>query len=296
MTMHRAADDTRAASMAEERSRGLLDRRAETDLARRYRDSRDPSALARLVGSHQRLVVKIAVEYRGYGLPLNDLVSEGNVGLMQALARFDPERGCRLSTYAMWWIRAAISDYVLRSCSLVRMVTTEAHKKLFFNLRRLKAKYQEPDERQLSPRGVSAIAKELNVPPSDIVLMDRRLGSRDLSINAPAHGSGDAGTEWQDFLVDGSDNQEVATMEADERRKRRAMMLNALGELDRRERHILVHRRLRDRPRKLSELSRDYGISRERVRQIEVRAFKKLKRLMHAAAATGGMLNSDPPG
>lgn len=286
-----SGDDTLTKYIRDVRSFGLLDKQTEAELARRYRDHRDPAALARLVGSHQRLVVKIAMEYRGYGLPVSDLVSEGNVGLMQALAKFDPERGFRLSTYAMWWIRAAITDYVLRSSSLVKMVTTETQKKLFFNLRRLKAKYQKPDESELSPQGVTAIARELGVRGSEIVLMDRRLRSRDLSINAPTHTDGVAVGEWQDFLVEDSDNQEVATIEADELSKRRAIMQSALGKLDERERCILMQRRLTDQPIKLSELSQVYGISRERVRQIEVRAFEKLKRLMRNAAATSGMLN-----
>ncbi len=291
MNVTRSANDTLPRYIRDARAFGMLDKQTETDLCRRYRDCGDPAALARLVGSHQRLVVKIAVEFRGYGLPLNDLVSEGNVGLLQALAKFDPERGFRLSTYAMWWVRAAISDYVLRSSSLVKMVTTETHKKLFFNLRRLKAKYQQPDERQLSPRGVSAIAEELGVRGSDIVRMDERLGSRDLSINAPTRVDGDVIGEWQDFLVEDSDNQEVAAIEADELCKRRALMRTALAELNERERHILTQRRLKDRPEKLSELSTVHGISRERVRQIEVRAFEKLKRLMRDAAETNGMLN-----
>ncbi len=285
-----SADDTLAKYIRDVRAFALLDKQTEAELARRYRDHRDPAALARLVGSHQRLVIKIAMAYRGYGLPVSDLVSEGNVGLMQALAKFDPERGFRLSTYAMWWIRAAITDYVLRSSSLVKLVTTETQKKLFFNLRRLKAKYQEPDERELSPQGVKAIARELGVRGSDIVLMDRRLRSRDFSINAPNHADGDAVGEWQDLLVEESDNQEVATIEADEFSKRRAIMRSALGELDEREGYILKQRRLKDQPIKLSELSQVFGISRERVRQIEVSAFEKLKRLMRNAAATSGML------
>lgn len=291
MNVIRSADETLTGPVRDVRTFGMLDKQTEAELCRRYRRDRDPDALARLVGSHQRLVAKIAMEFRGYGLPLNDLVSEGNVGLMQALAKFDPERGFRLSTYAMWWIRAAISDYVLRSSSLVKMVTTETHKKLFFNLRRLKAKYQEPDERQLSPRGVEAIAEELGVRGSDIVLMDQRLGARDLSINAPAHADGDVVGEWQDFLVESADNQEAAAIEADELSKRRAMMRRALGQLDARERHILEQRRLRENPSKLCELSVIHGISRERVRQIEVRAFAKLKRLMREAAEASGMLN-----
>jgi len=291
MNVTRSANDTLPRYIRDARAFGMLDKQTETDLSRRYRDDGDPAALARLVGSHQRLVIKIAVEFRGYGLPLNDLVSEGNVGLLQALAKFDPERGFRLSTYAMWWVRAAISDYVLRSSSLVKMVTTETHKKLFFNLRRLKAKHQRPDERQLSPRGVSAIAEELGVRGSDIVRMDERLGSRDLSINAPTRVDGDVIGEWQDLLVEDSDNQEVAAIEADELCKRRALMRTALGELNERERHILTERRLKDRPEKLSELSTVHGISRERVRQIEIRAFEKLKRLMRDAAETNGMLN-----
>ncbi len=291
MNVNRSADDRLSPYTRHIQAFRMLDKQTEADLCRRYRDRRDPDALARLVGSHQRLVVKIAMTYRGYGLPINDLVSEGNIGLMQAVAKFDPERGFRLSTYAMWWIRAAITDYVLRSTSLVKSVTTENHKKLFFNLRRMKAKYQKPDETQLSPHGVSAIAAELHVSASEIMRMDQRLGSRDLSINTPARVDGDVVGEWQDFLVEDSDNQEVTAIEADERDKRLALMRTALGQLDMRERHILTQRRLKDCPSKLSELGAVFGISRERVRQIEVRAFDKLRRLMRDAAETSGMLN-----
>jgi len=291
MNVNRSANDTLTGNMRDLRAFGMLDKETEADLSRRYRDHRDPSALARLVGSHQRLVVKIAIEYRGYGLPLNDLISEGNVGLMQAVTKFDPERGFRLSTYAMWWVRAAVSDYVLRSSSLVRMVTTETHKKLFFNLRRLKAKHQKPDETQLSPQSVGAIAKELGVLGSEVVSMDQRLGARDLSINAPARVEGEGVGEWQDFLEADSDNQEVVAIEADELCKRREIMRTALCELNERERHILTQRRLKDHPKKLSELSVVHGISRERVRQIEVRAYEKLERLMREAAKANGMLN-----
>jgi RNA polymerase sigma-32 factor len=273
--------------MKDVRKYPLLDREVEADLARLWRDQRDPAAAEQLVGSYQRLVVKIAGQYRGYGLVLGDLISEGNIGLMQAVEKFDPERGFRLSTYAMWWIRAAISDYVLKSSSLVRSVTNEHRKKLFFNLRRLKAKVQPMDEGALSPSGVTAIAGELGVPESEIVLMDSRLGAPDLSLNASAGGESDL--TWQDFLVDDSQDQEADLIDTDEQDKRRALLTDALAGLSDRERHILTERRLKDDPPHLTDLSRHYGISRERVRQIEVRAFEKIKQTVRNAALANGM-------
>jgi RNA polymerase sigma-32 factor len=273
--------------MKDVRKYPLLDKEVEADLARRWRDRRDPAAAEQLVGSYQRLVVKIAGQYRGYGLVLGDLISEGNIGLMQAVEKFDPDRGFRLSTYAMWWIRAAISDYVLKSSSLVRTVTNEHRKKLFFNLRRLKAKVQPMDDGALSPSGVTAIAGELGVPESEIVLMDNQLGAPDLSLNAPAGGESDL--TWQDFLVDDSQDQETDLIDTDERDKRRALLTDALAGLSDRERHILTERRLREDPPHLTDLSQHYGISRERVRQIEVRAFEKLKQTVRNAALANGM-------
>jgi len=283
-------EDSLVRHMRAARKYPMLDSATEAHLARRWRDESDPAAADRLVGSHQRLVVKIANEYRGYGLPLADLVSEGNVGLMQAVVKFDPDLGYRLSTYAMWWIRAAITDYVLRTSSLVRMATNEHQKRLFFNLRRLKAKHQGPREGMLTPQSVTAISKELGVPESEIVLMDRRLGMPDLSLNASAGDDGDSDSQWQDFLVDDGESQETTVIRDDERDKRRALLDEALGTLDDRERHILVERKLKEDPPKLSDLAAEYGISRERVRQLEARALGKLRTAMRKAAADAGLL------
>lgn len=282
-------DDNLSRYMREVRKYPMLDAETEAALARRWRDHRDPRAAERLVGSHQRLVVKMANQYRGYRLPLADLISEGNVGLMQAIHRFDVDRGYRLSTYAMWWIRAAINDYVLRSSSLVKIMTNESHKKLFFNLRRLRAEHQQMGEGDLAPEAVSAIAGQLGVSEADVVLMDRHLAGRDLSVNNMVSGETDSDAEWQDFLTDETEDQESRVMEADERSKRRALFEDALAHLDARERNILVQRRLNDDPPKLAELSEQYGVSRERIRQIEARAFEKVKKLMLGMAATGGL-------
>ncbi len=283
-------EDSLVRHMRAVRKYPILDSVTEAGLARRWRDERAPDAADQLVGSHQRLVVKIANEYRGYGLPLADLVSEGNVGLMQAVVKFDPELGFRLSTYAMWWIRAAITDYVLRTSSLVRMATNEHQKRLFFNLRRLKAKHQGPREGMLTPQSVSAIATELGVPESEIVLMDRRLGMPDLSLNASTGDDGESDAQWQDFLVDDSESQETTVIRDDEREKRRALLNGALGDLDDRERHILVERKLKEDPPKLSDLAAEYGISRERVRQLEARAMGKVRTAMRKAAVESGLL------
>ncbi len=288
-------EDTLVRHMRAARKYPMLSSITEGDLARRWRDERSAEAADQLVGSHQRLVVKIANEYRGYGLPLADLVSEGNVGLMQAVVKFDPELGYRLSTYAMWWIRAAITDYVLRTSSLVRMATNEHQKRLFFNLRRLKAKHQGPREGMLTPQSVSAIANELGVPESEIVLMDRRLGMPDLSLNAAAGDADDADSQWQDFLVDDRESQETTVIRDDERDKRRALLDDALDELDDRERHILIERKLKEDPPKLSDLAAEYGISRERVRQLEARALGKLRMSMRKAAVETGLLNDTAP-
>ena len=256
----------------------MLDPNEEYMLAKRWREHDDVEAAHRLVTSHLRLVAKIAMGYRGYGLPLAELISEGNVGLMQAVKRFEPERGFRLATYAMWWIRAAIQEYILHSWSLVKMGTTAAQKKLFFNLRKLKGQLQAIDEGDLSPENVKKIAHELSVSESDVVQMNRRLASPDHSLNAPLREDGDG--EWQDWLVDEEDNQETRLAEAEETRNRRRLLDTALKSLTPRERRILSERRLRDDPITLEDLSQEYGISRERVRQIEVRAFEKLQRAM----------------
>ncbi len=251
----------------------------ELELSRRWRDHEDMAAAHKLVTSHLRLVAKIAMGYRGYGLPVGELISEGNVGMMQAVKRFDPDRGFRLATYAMWWIRAAIQEYILHSWSLVKMGTTAAQKKLFFNLRRLKGQMQAIDDGDLQPEQVAKIAHALDVPEQDVVSMNRRLSAPDHSLNAPVRA--DSEGEWQDWLVDESDSQEVKIAEHEELNGRKALLSGALTTLNERERHILIERRLKDNPTTLEELSQQYGISRERVRQIEVRAFEKLQKAMH---------------
>jgi RNA polymerase sigma-32 factor len=251
-------------------------------LAKSYRDRGDYDAANKLITSHLRLVAKIAMGYRGYGLPMGELISEGNVGMMQAVKRFDPDRGFRLATYAMWWIRAAIQEYILHSWSLVKMGTTAAQKKLFFNLRKLKGQMQAIEDGDLSPENVRAIAQELDVAEADVVSMNRRLSSPDHSLNAPVRADGEG--EWQDWLVDERDDQETELAEREELGRRRRMLTSALRSLNERERHILTQRRLKDNPVTLEDLSQQYGISRERVRQIEVRAFEKLQKSMKNAA------------
>ena len=261
----------------------MLEKGEEYMLAKRWRERDDADSAHKLVTSHLRLVAKIAMGYRGYGLPMNELISEGNVGLMQAVKRFDPERGFRLATYAMWWIRAAIQEYILHSWSLVKMGTTASQKKLFFNLRKLKGKLQAFEEGDLHPEHVEKIATELSVPEQDVVAMNRRLSAPDHSLNAQVRADGDG--EWQDWLEDESDNQEILIAEAQELDKRRALLREAMNVLNERERHILTERRLKEESSTLEELSKVYGISRERVRQIEVRAFEKLQKAMRNAAA-----------
>ena len=248
----------------------------EFTLARRWREHGDVQAAHKLVTSHLRLVAKIAMGYRGYGLPLGELISEGNLGMMQAVKRFDPNRGFRLATYAMWWIRAAIQEYILHSWSLVKMGTTAAQKKLFFNLRKLKGQMQAIDEGDMSPEHVTKIAQRLKVSEDEVVSMNRRLASPDHSLNAPMRKDGDG--EWQDWLVDEDDDQETRLAEFEELSDRRRLLAGAMRGLTDRERHILNERRLKDTPATLEHLSQHYGISRERVRQIEVRAFEKLQK------------------
>ncbi len=250
----------------------------ELELAKRWRDAGDEKAAHTLVTSHLRLVAKIALGYRGYGLPVGELISEGNVGMMQAVKRFDPDRGFRLATYAMWWIRAAIQEYILHSWSLVKMGTTAAQKKLFFNLRRLKGQMAALEEGDLQPEVVAKIAKTLAVPEQDVVSMNRRLASPDNSLNAPVRA--DSEGEWQDWLVDEGESQETTLAESEDMSNRKDMLNGALKTLNERERHILIERRLKDEPTTLEELSQQYNISRERVRQIEVRAFEKLQKSM----------------
>ncbi len=250
----------------------------ELALSKAWRDNEDMDAAHKLVTSHLRLVAKIAMGYRGYGLPVGELISEGNVGMMQAVKRFDPDRGFRLATYAMWWIRAAIQEYILHSWSLVKMGTTAAQKKLFFNLRRLKGQMQAIDDGDLKPEHVAKISRVLQVPEQDVVSMNRRLAAPDHSLNAPVRA--DSEGEWQDWLVDEGQSQESELADREELSGRKALLGNALKTLNERERHILIERRLKDNPTTLEELSQQYAISRERVRQIEVRAFEKLQKSM----------------
>jgi RNA polymerase sigma-32 factor len=253
----------------------------EQKLARNWVDDGDVDSAHKLVTSHLRLVAKIAMGYRGYGLPLGELISEGNVGMMQAVVRFDPDRGFRLATYAMWWIRAAIQEYILHSWSLVKMGTTAAQKKLFFNLRKLKGQMQAIEEGDLAPEHVAGIASRLKVTENDVVQMNRRISGPDSSLNAPLREEGDG--EWQDWLIDQEASQEVRLAESEELDKRRQLLVGALRSLSDRERHIIFERRLRENPTTLERLSERYGISRERVRQIEVRAFEKLQKSMKNA-------------
>ncbi len=250
----------------------------ELALSKAWRDTQDMEAAHKLVTSHLRLVAKIAMGYRGYGLPVGELISEGNVGMMQAVKRFDPDRGFRLATYAMWWIRAAIQEYILHSWSLVKMGTTAAQKKLFFNLRRLKGQMQAIDDGDLKPEHVAKISRVLQVPEQDVISMNRRLAAPDHSLNAPVRA--DSEGEWQDWLVDEAQGQEADLADREELTGRKALLNNALRTLNERERHILIERRLKDNPTTLEELSQQYSISRERVRQIEVRAFEKLQKSM----------------
>ena len=256
----------------------MLQPQEEYMLAKAWREHGDTDSAHQLVTSHLRLVAKIAMGYRGYGLPLAELISEGNVGMMQAVKRFDPERGFRLATYAMWWIRAAIQEYILHSWSLVKMGTTAAQKKLFFNLRKLKNKIQSVEEQHLSLEQVTEIATELNVPEQDVISMNQRLTSPDHSLNAPLRA--DSEGEWQDWLEDHGESQETMIADKQELDNRRELLSEAMDALNKRERHILTERRLRENPRTLEELSQEYDISRERVRQIEVRAFEKLQKAM----------------
>ena len=265
----------------------MLSVEEEQNLAYRWRDREEKAAADKLVTSHLRLVAKIAMGYRGYGLPLSELISEGNVGMMQAVKRFDPNRGFRLATYAMWWIRASIQEYILHSWSLVKMGTTAAQKKLFFNLRKLKNQMQAMEEGDLPPEQVEAISTKLNVSEGDVVMMNRRLSGPDHSLNAPVRTDGDG--EWMDWLEEEQDNQEVTLGKREEFLHRMDMLKDAMGILNDRERHIITERRLREIPTTLESLSVHYGISRERVRQIEVRAFEKLQKSIRNAAIQQNM-------
>ena len=261
----------------------MLTPEEELALSHRWRDQHDMEAAHKLVTSHLRLVAKIAMGYRGYGLPVGELISEGNVGMMQAVKRFDPDRGFRLATYAMWWIRAAIQEYILHSWSLVKMGTTAAQKKLFFNLRRLKGQMKAIDDGDLQPEQVTEIARVLGVPEQDVVNMNRRLAAPDHSLNAPVRQDGEG--EWQDWLVDDTESQESSIADREELTGRKALLASALKTLNERERDILIERRLKDNPATLEDLSHKYNISRERVRQIEVRSFEKLQKAMKTRVA-----------
>ncbi|MEE8439432.1 MAG: RNA polymerase sigma factor RpoH [Micropepsaceae bacterium] len=269
--------------LAEIRKFPLLEPKEEYMLAKRWREHEDTDAAHQLVTSHLRLVAKIAMGYRGYGLPINDVISEGNVGLMQAVKRFEPDRGFRLATYAMWWIRASIQEYVLRSWSLVKIGTTAAQKKLFFGLRRTKAQIDALEDGDLKPEHVKEIAHRLGVAEKEVVSMNQRLSGHDSSLNAPLRGDTDSDAEWQDWLTDDTLDQETQLGEAEELDERRTLLVAAMEELNEREQDILQSRRLREEPLTLEKLSVKYGISRERVRQIEVRAFEKLQEAMKAA-------------
>lgn len=266
----------------------MLEPNEEYMLAKSWQEHGDSDAAHKLVTSHLRLVARIAMGYRGYGLPIGEVISEGNVGLMQAVKRFEPDKGFRLATYAMWWIRASIQEYILRSWSLVKMGTTAAQKKLFFNLRRVKGELQALEEGDLKPEQVKLIAKKLGVDETDVISMNRRLGG-DTSLNAPLRADSESG-EWQDWLVDDQPDPEEALADTEELDKRRSYLATALSSLNDRERRIFEARRLAEDPITLEELSEEFGVSRERIRQIEVRAFEKVQRAVteaaHAAGAT----------
>ena len=264
----------------------MLEPGEEYMLAKRWREHGDTEAAHQLITSHLRLVGRIAMGYRGYGLPIGEVISEGNVGLMQAVKRFEPDRGFRLATYAMWWIRASIQEYILRSWSLVKMGTTAAQKKLFFNLRRAKSQLQALEEGDLKPDQVKTIARKFGVTEDEVVSMNRRLGG-DASLNAPIRNDSESG-EWQDWLVDETPSQEERLVESEEGERRKGYLTKALASLNDRERRIFEARRLADDPMTLEDLSTEFGVSRERIRQIEVRAFEKVQKAVQAAAKSAG--------
>jgi RNA polymerase sigma-32 factor len=259
----------------------MLQPEEEFMLAKRWKEHGDSKAAHKLITSHLRLVAKISMGYRGYGLPIGEVISEGNVGLMQAVKRFEPDKGFRLATYAMWWIKASIQEFILRSWSLVKMGTTANQKKLFFNLRKIKGQIQALEEGDLKPDHVKLIAKRLGVEESDVISMNRRLGG-DTSLNAPIRA--DSEGEWQDWLVDESSNQEETLVESEEASMRRGLLTEAMDKLTDRERRVFEARRLKDEPATLEDLSQEFGVSRERIRQIEVRAFEKIQKAVRNAA------------
>ena len=275
--------------LAEIKKFPILTPEEEYMLAKRWTEHQDTDAAARLVNSHLRLVAKIAMGYRGYGLPLAELISEGNIGLMQGVKKFEPERGFRLATYAMWWIRASIQEFILRSWSLVKMGTTAAQKKLFFNLRRMKNRIEAFEEGDLKPEDVTRIATDLGVSEDDVVSMNRRMAmGGDTSLNVPLRD--DSEGSWQDFLVDSEPLQDERVADAEETRIRHDLLVEAMESLNERERHILTERRLTDEPKTLEELSQVYDVSRERIRQIEVRAFEKLQKALMSLAGERRLL------
>ena len=277
-----AGENGLARYLAEIRKFPMLEPQEEYMLAKRWREHEDPLAAQKLVTSHLRLVARVAMGYRGYGLPIGEIVSEGNVGLMQAVKRFEPERGFRLATYAMWWIRASIQEYILRSWSLVKMGTTASQKKLFFNLRKAKSRISAYEEGDLKPENVAAIATRLGVSQQDVIDMNRRMGG-DASLNAPLREEGEG--EWQDWLVDDGASQELILADQEEASHRHLALVGALDVLNPRERRIFEARRLAEDPITLEELSEEFGVSRERVRQIEVRAFEKVQAAVRAGVA-----------
>jgi RNA polymerase sigma-32 factor len=275
--------------LSEIRKFPLLAPEEEYMLAKRFAEHQDPEAATRLVTSHLRLVAKIAMGYRGYGLPVSELISEGNIGLMQGVKKFEPDRGFRLATYAMWWIKASIQEFILRSWSLVKLGTTAAQKKLFFNLRRMKTNLNAYEDGDLQPEDVAKIAHDLGVTEAEVVSMNRRMAmGGDTSLNVSFNEDGEG--QWQDMLPDNGPLQDEAYADAEERTVQRAMLVEALESLNDREKHILTERRLTEEPKTLEELSQHFGVSRERVRQIEVRAFDKLQKAMMRIAGGKGML------
>jgi RNA polymerase sigma-32 factor len=286
-TVNETRGDALAHLLTDAKRFPMLSPEREQELALAWRDHADEAALRDLVGSHLRLVIKIARGFAGYGLAVSDLIAEGNVGLMQAAQKFDPDRGFRFATYAMWWIRAAIQEYILHSTSIVKMGTTAAQKKLFFNLRQLKGRLEQFEAGDLSPESVATIASELGVPEKDVVEMNRRMSGADGSLNETVLEDGE--TEWLDRLIDERPSQETVVVETDEMTQRRKLLGEAMAGLNAREREILVERRLRDEPLTLEDLSRRFHVSRERIRQLEVRAVDKLRKGMLSAAATLGI-------
>ncbi|MEL6337848.1 MAG: RNA polymerase sigma factor RpoH [Pseudomonadota bacterium] len=278
--------------LSEIRKFPMLEPEEEFMLAKAWVDHGDKESAHKLVTSHLRLAAKIAMGYRGYGLPTAEVISEANVGLMQAVKRFDPDKGFRLATYAMWWIRASIQEYILRSWSMVKLGTTAAQKKLFFNLRKAKGKIGALEEGDMRPEHVAKIARDLGVNENEVVSMNRRLsGGGDSSLNTPLKGDGDSTTEWQDWLADDDADQATVYAESQELEARRELLMAALETLNEREKHILTERRLQDEPVTLEDLSKVYNVSRERIRQIEVRAFEKLQKKMRELASSRGMLS-----